>query len=138
MNNGVEYRIVKLQNEIKALKGSQLLSGGQLAIGHYDSLWEGLIKNGDHVTLEATFQRTDEVMAPPLVEFNYELENPDDFRNGSSVQLLQAGAIKELGANSVSYQIRLNANTFYGEAIAKIKVEAVSIIPGNLSLRRVK
>ena len=138
MIEDIEHRIVRLQNEIKALKGSQLLSGGQLAFGEYSLEWSGNIKNGDFINLDFKFTRSDDIQIPPLAEISYELENPEDFRNGgTSSQLLTAGAVVDVGENFITFRVVMSADTFFGEAIAKILVEVKSIVPGVLTVRRI-
>ena len=136
MINDTERRIVRLRNEIKALKSSQLLSGGYLAINNLSVHWEDNIHIDEVIIREVTFKRTDGIKMAPLVEFSYAFENPEDFEYGNRPDVV--AAICRVGEDSVTYRVVCSGTYLRAEGIVKISVLAYSMVNGELNLRRIK
>ena len=156
MIEDVEHRIVKLMNEVKALKSTALFSGEHVPVYEARGTWEGEIDGSEAIdrvvpaVFEMTFTRTDGVKKTPLVDFAFEVE--PGVEEGMYESFL-TGAITKSTDDSVTFQVILTRDnyghfsraydestySFYivGHVHFKLTGAAYSIVPGKLDIKRV-
>lgn len=140
----VPLYLKRIENEIKALKAFQELSGGQLSNEAVSATWQGVIDKRNPIgvysilaAFEATFIRTDGVNKPPLVDFGF-LITPQVL---DKINYLHGNVVKN-GTNSVTYRISIDNLMWWPfgsdkTGTIKIDVSVYSPVPGLLSIERV-
>lgn len=155
MIEDIEHRIVKLKNEVKALKSTALFSGEHVPVYDTRAYWEGdidgneAINRGIPAIFEMTFTRTDGIKKTPLVDFAFDVDPPAD---EGFLGTLLTGAIVRTTEESATYRIPLLINNYghferkYNEAtysfiivghvFLRLTAAAYSIVPGKLTIER--
>lgn len=155
-NDNVTRRLMAIESEQRAQKVAAPLNYGQLAQGELPTAtWSGYISQyippGKTVIAEweVVFQRTDGVAKPPLVQLSYSHDqNPHSLPNAAGRDPHadeEAGwwlQTKEVGNNYVKFTILIDPTGWYiadqDGAHCDLTVQAISPVPGTLSIRRLQ
>lgn len=135
----VSQSLLKLKDEIQALKVTQPLNGGALTRHAATATWQGVIDRNAPISRYSMlaafvlkYSRKDGLVKPPLVQFAYSLDPTD----------LASGAIIGIGQDDVSYKLVLpdtwwptgNTQTTLTLTITAV---AYSLVDGDLTITRV-
>jgi hypothetical protein len=163
-SDNVTKKLLAIQNEQKAQKVASTLNYGQLVkpLNTPTQTWSGNVQNlvdfdsGVNARWIATFTRTDGIDQPPYVMFPYDYVlarySYDDLIESGSVTSVSGrdkraidefnffDELAEIGSNYVKWKIEVD-NQFYYNASngtnVTITAQAVSMVPGTLTLQRV-
>lgn len=164
ISDNVTRRLLAIQNEQRAQKVATSLNYGQLQLPNEtpQASWSGQVRNlinmaqGVNARWVATFTRTDGVDSPPLVSFPYEFNLARYFYDdliasgeitGASGRDRRANdeynffdSLLEVGSNYVKWKIEISGQWFYWASdgtTVNLYIQAVSMVPGTLTLERV-
>lgn len=162
-SDNVTRRLLSIQNEQRAQKVATSLNYGQLKLPENtpSASWSGRVRNlinmaeGVNARWVATFTRSDGVVSPPLVSFPYDYSLERYFYDDliASGQLTGVtsrdkrandeynffDSLLEVGSNYVKWKIEISGQWYYEASdgtIVNLSVQAVSMVPGTLTLER--
>lgn len=151
MRDDVAQKLVRLRNEVRALKSTAILSGENVPVYENRVQWNGEIDGSEAMeglllaAFEMKFRRTDGILKTPMVDFAYET-NP-------ATKYPVMGMVTKCTDDSVTFHILFDIYDFDGfrrmwdEPTLKFNIightalsivgAAYSIVPGVLSIERV-
>lgn len=155
-NDNVTRRLMAIESEQRSQKVAAPLNYGQLAQGSLPTaVWNGFISQylapGKTVTAEweIVFRRSDGVKKSPLVQLSYDHDQDihpfsavggrDPYADEEDGWWLQT---KEIGDDYIKFTILIDPTSWWFNdsdgANCTLTVQAISPVPGTLSIRRVQ